>query len=116
MPSPLSGSSAFPPVSWWLVPNHGRCDLYLEVVAELPQLLRRAGVLEENPINFDRTELAGTVAIDGAAHLVNKLTKLRVVVVRDNQARRPSFRFAGHEYEATHGIARFTRARTRRRR
>ena len=100
----LSGRSAFPPVRWWLVSNHGRCNLYLEVVAELPQFLRRTGVLEENSIDFERLEFAGAVSIDGGAHTVNKFTKLSVVVSRDYQARRPSFRFAGHEYEATHRL------------
>ena len=43
---PLSRGAAFPPVEWWLVPDHRRCNLHREGVAELPQLLRRPGVVE----------------------------------------------------------------------
>jgi hypothetical protein len=48
--------------------------LYLEVVAELPQLFGRAGVLEENSINVERVELAGAVAIDGLPHVGDKVS------------------------------------------
>jgi hypothetical protein len=75
------------------------------MVAELPQLLRRARILEQSPVNFERVKFAGTVAIDGVPDTVNEVTQLRLVVVRDHQARRPSLRLTGHMSEVTHGLA-----------
>jgi hypothetical protein len=98
---PRSWGSAFPPVAWWLVPDHRRRNLHLEYVAELPQLLRRPGVLEENVINVERVELAGTVAIDGLPNAGDKFSQLCLVVVRDHQTRRAPLRLAGHAHEAT---------------
>ena len=69
---PPSWSSAFPPVGWWLVPDQRRCNLHLEGVAELPQLLRRPRVLEENLINVERVKLAGTVPVDGLPNAGDK--------------------------------------------
>src|SRR3954452_6194958 len=102
--SPLPRCSAFPPVVWWLLSDHGRCNLHLEVVAELPQFLCCARVLEEDSIDFQCINFAGTVAIDGFPDTSDELTQLRVVVVRDHRARRPSFRLAGHKSEVTHGL------------
>jgi hypothetical protein len=62
--SPLPRRSAFPPVVWWLLQDHRRCNLHGEVVAELQQLLRRPRVLEENLIDVERIQFAGAVAID----------------------------------------------------
>jgi hypothetical protein len=87
---PRPWSSAFPPVAWRLVPDHRRCNLHLEGVAELPQLLRCPGVLEQNLINVERVELAGTVAIDGLPNAGDKFSQLCVVVVRDHRTRRSS--------------------------
>ena len=93
---PLSRGSAFPPVGWWLVPDHRRCNLHGEGVAELPQLFRRPGVVEENVINLERVELAGAVAIDGLPDAGDKFSQLCVVVVRDHRARRSSLRPVRH--------------------
>ena len=84
-----------------MVPDHRRRILYQEVVAELPQLRGRAGVLEENSINVERIELAGTVAIDGLPDARDKVSQLCLVVVRDHGPRRSTLRLAGHETEAT---------------
>lgn len=59
--SPLSWRSAFPPVVWWPLSDHGRCYLHLEVVAELPQSLCRARVLEEDSIDVERINFAKLV-------------------------------------------------------
>lgn len=48
-------------------------------------------------IDVGRVELAGTVAIDGVPNAGDKFPQLRLVVVRDHQARRSSLRLAGHE-------------------
>ena len=98
---PLSWSTAFPPVAWWFLPDHRRCSLHREVVAELPQLLRRPGVLEENLIDVEGVKRAGTVAIDGLPNAGDKVSQLRLVVLSDHGARCSSLRLAGHEYEAT---------------
>jgi DNA-binding NarL/FixJ family response regulator len=98
---PLSWRCALPPVAWWLVLDHGRCSLHLKRVAGLPQILRRPGVLEENSINVERVEFAGTVAIDSFPNANDKFSQLCVVVVRDHRARRSPLRLAGHKREAT---------------
>jgi hypothetical protein len=54
----------------------GVLNLHLERVAELPQLLRRPGVLEENVINVERVKLAGTVTIDGLPNMGDKFPQL----------------------------------------
>ena len=102
---PLSWSTAFPPVVWWFLPDHRRCNLHREVVAELPQLLRRPGVLEENLVDVEGVKRAGTVAIDGLANAGDKASQLRLVVLRDHGACCSSFRLVGHEYEATQSPA-----------
>ena len=86
-------------------PGSWRCNLHLKIVAELPQFLCRARVLEENSIDLKRIKFAGTVAIDGVPDTVHKVTELRIVVIRDHQARCPSLRFAGHKSEVTYGLA-----------
>jgi hypothetical protein len=45
---------------WWLLPDHRRCDLRLEVIAVLPQLLRRSGVLEQNSVDVEGVKLGDT--------------------------------------------------------
>src|SRR5215217_7933907 len=102
---PLSWSTAFPPVVWWLLLDHRRCNLHREEAAELPQLLRRPGVLEENVIDLEGVNRAGTVAIDGLPNAGDKVSQLRLVVLRDHGARCSSLRLAGHEYEATQSPA-----------
>ena len=97
----LSWSTSFPPVVWWLLPDHRRCDLHLEVVAELPQLLRRPGVLVEKLIDVEGVKLAGTVTIDGLSNAGDKASQLCLVVLRDHRARCSSLRPAGHEPKAT---------------
>jgi hypothetical protein len=84
-----------------MVADHRGRILGLKVVAELPQLLRRAGVLEQNSINVERVELAGTVAIDGLTDAGDKVSQLCLVVVRDHGPRRSTLRLAGHESEAS---------------
>jgi hypothetical protein len=106
-PSSLSGSSAFPPVVWRLLPDHGCRQLHLEVVAELPQLFRRSVVLKEHLIDAEGVKLAGTVAIDGLCDVGDERPQLGLVVVRDHRTRRMSLRLVGHETEVTeeHGSA-----------
>jgi hypothetical protein len=69
----------------------------LEIVAELPQFLCRARVLEENSIDVERIKFAATVAIDSGPDMRDELSQLHVVVIRDQRTRRSSLRLAGHE-------------------
>ena len=85
-PSPLSWSTAFPPVVWWMLPDHRRCDLRREVVAVLPQLLRRSGVLEQNLVDVEGVKLASAVAIDGLTNAGNEVSQLGLVIRRDHRA------------------------------
>ena len=95
-----------------LLSDHGRCNLHVEVVAELPQFLCSTRVLEEDSIDVECINFTGTVAIDGFADTCDEFAQLRLVVVRDHRARRPSFRLAGHESEVTHRlVSRIGRAR-----
>ena len=95
--SPLSWSSAFPPVVRRLLLDDRRCHLRWEVVAELPQFLGRARVLEQSPIDVERIQLAGAVAVNCVPDTGDEFTQLRVVVLRDHRARRPPLRLAGHD-------------------
>ena len=99
--SPLSWSTALPPVVWWLLPDHRRRDLRLDVVAVLPQRLGRPGVLEQNLIYIKGVEVAGAVAIDGFANAGDKVIQLGLVVLRDHRPRYASLRLVGHGYETT---------------
>jgi hypothetical protein len=64
----------------------------------------RVRVLEEDSIDAERINFASKVAIDGFPDTSDKLAQLRIVVIRDQRARRPSLRPAGHESEVTHGL------------
>jgi hypothetical protein len=97
----LSWSTSFPPVVWWLLPDRRRCNLHMQQVAELPQILCRPGVLEENLIDVEGVKLAGTVTIEGLPNTGDQISQLRLVVLRDHRARCPSLRLAGHELKAT---------------
>jgi len=103
--SPLSWRSAFPPVVWWPLLDESGCNLRLELVAELPQLLRRPRVLEDDAIDFERIQLAGTVAVNGFPDVGDQLSQLRVVVGRDHRTRCSSLRLVRHDHEATQAPA-----------
>jgi hypothetical protein len=72
------------------------------MVAELPQFLRRARVLEDDLIDLEGREVASSVAIDGICDMLDELAQLSVVVLADHRARGLSLRLAGHDSEATH--------------
>jgi hypothetical protein len=55
----------------------------------------------DTSIDLEGIRLAGTVAIDGAPNSGDRLTQLRVVMIRDQRTRRPSLRLADHESEAS---------------
>ena len=59
-------------------------------VAELPQFFRGAGVLEQEVVDVERVELAGTVSVDGLSDAGDQFAELSVVVVLDDLVRRAS--------------------------
>jgi hypothetical protein len=77
---------------WWLLLDHGRCNFHLEVIAELPQVLRRSRILKQNSIDVEGVKLAGTVAIDSLTNAGDKVSQLGFVVFRDHRARCSSLR------------------------
>jgi hypothetical protein len=56
-------------------------------------------------IDVEGVKRAGTVAIDGLPDAGDKVSQLRLVVLRDHGARCSSLQLAGHEYEATQSPA-----------
>jgi len=61
------------------------------VIAELPQLLGCAGVLEENPVDAERIELTGAEVVERVADVTEQLTQLFLVVGDDGSLRRLTF-------------------------
>jgi hypothetical protein len=70
----------------WLLPDQRRGELHLDVIAELPQLLGRARVLEQNAVELEGVELAGAVAIDSLADAGDEVAQLGFVVFGDQRA------------------------------
>jgi len=71
-PSPFSRRAPFPPVAGRPLADERRGNLYLEAAAELPQLLGRPGVLEENTIDLEGIQLAGAIAIDSLSDVIDQ--------------------------------------------
>jgi hypothetical protein len=72
---------------WWLVLDHRRCNLDLEVVAVLPEFLRRTRILEQNAVDVEGVELAGAVAIDSLTNAGDKVSQRCWVVLLNHRAR-----------------------------
>lgn len=95
--SPRPTSPALPPAAGRLVPNHPGCNLDVSEVAELPEFLRRSGVLEEHLIDVEGVEFSGPETFDRQFHVANKLAELLLVVRRDGLAGGPTIRLGGHD-------------------
>jgi hypothetical protein len=89
---------------WWLLPDHRRRNLHLEIIAVLPKLLRRSGLLEQNLVDLEGVKLAGAVAIHTLTDTGNKVSQLGLVIFRDHRASYSSLGLARHEYETTLGV------------
>jgi hypothetical protein len=70
-----------------MLSDHRRCNLHLEIVAVFPQLLGRSRILEQNSIDVEGVELAGTEAIDGLTNTGDEISQLGLVILRDQRAR-----------------------------
>ena len=95
--SPLVRRPTFPPVVGRFLNKNTRRDLRRYVVAELPQLLRCAGVLIEHLVDTEGVQFAGAKAIDSFADMCNEDGQLRLVIGRHNAACSPSLRLARHD-------------------
>jgi hypothetical protein len=52
-----------------------RRRLGIHQLAELPEFLRRTGELEDRLVDVEGIQFAGTVAVDGSAHVVEELSQ-----------------------------------------
>ena len=62
------------------------------MIAVLPQLLRRSGVLEQNLIDIEGIEITCSEAIDGLCNAGEQAFQLGLVILRDHRARYSSLR------------------------
>jgi hypothetical protein len=97
---------------WLLFLDNGRSNFHLGVVAELPQLFSRPRVLGENLIDVEGIKIAGAMAIDGLSDVGEEFVQLRLVVVRDQDARRSSLRLVRHANETSPERAKAAAVRT----
>jgi len=84
--SSLLWCPAFPAVGWRLFTDQVRRELDIHHVAELPELLRRTGVLEEDLVDVERIQLAGTVAVNDYTDTRYQLSQLDLVIRRHRLA------------------------------
>jgi len=90
-------STALPPATWLVLANHSRRDLDVPQVAELPELLGRSRVLEDDLIDFERVELSCPEAFERQVNVTNELSELLLVISRHLLASCPAFGLGGHE-------------------
>ena len=84
--SPLLWRSPFPPVGGRAYSDHVRRELDIHHVAELPELLRCAGVLEQDLVDVEGVHLAGTVAVDGITDTHYEFSQPDLVICRHRLA------------------------------
>ena len=75
-----------PPVAGRFIPDDSRGELNLPQVAELPELLRRARVLKDDLVDFERVDLTRLKAFDGLLDVTDELAELLLVIGRDGLA------------------------------
>jgi len=95
-PSALSTCSAFPPVRRRIVGNDVGCDLDIAQVAELPQFLGGAGVLEDHLVDIEGVELRGSVPVDGVGQTFDESVELFFVIGPDLLSGCPALCLGGH--------------------
>jgi len=88
--SPSYSGTTIPPVAGGFLPNDSRGNLEVPQAAELPELLRRPGVLKYEFIDFKRVELTDLEAVDGRLDLTDELAQLLLVIGRDGLASGPT--------------------------
>jgi hypothetical protein len=99
--SSAPGCAAFPPVDGRTATNQAGGELDVRSVAELPELLRRTAVLEDDLVNLEGIELTGTKAVDSLPYTLDKFSQLGLVILRNGLACGSPLGLAGHTSEAT---------------
>lgn len=74
----------------WFIPDDSRDDLNVPHVAELPELLRRSRVLEDDVVDFKRVDLTRLKAFDGSLDATDELAELLLVIGSDGLASSPT--------------------------
>lgn len=92
----MPGCSALPPVGRRLIGNDACGDLDVGKIAELPQLLGGARILEHHRVDVEGVQFTGSVAVDGVGHVLDKPIELLLVVGGDLLACYPPLGLAGH--------------------
>src|SRR5262245_24995330 len=81
----MSSSSTLPtlpPAARWVLQDDPRGNLNSPETAELPELLRRAGVLKDEFIDLERVDLSGLEPFESRLHVKDELAKLLFVIGR----------------------------------
>lgn len=89
--------SPFPPVHRGLGADDPGHDLRRDLIAELPQFLRRPRVLKEDLVDIGRIQLTGSIPIDGLLDMRQELDQLRLVISRHGSERPATFGLVGHD-------------------
>lgn len=79
-------SAALPPVEGVSIVHEAGGELDIVEIAELPQLLGCAGVLEEDPVDLEGIELPGAEVVQGVPDAGEQLPQLFFVVGGDDLA------------------------------
>ena len=87
---------AFPPVARRVLADDAGGDLDVAQVAELPQLLGCARVLEDDLVDAEGVELSGSMEVDCLGQALNKPAELLFVVRGDLLSGRLALRLGGH--------------------
>jgi hypothetical protein len=88
--SPSTRRPAIPPVAGPFIPDDSRRNLDVPQAAELPEFLRRPGVLKDECVDFERVEFTGLEMLDGHLDVTDKLAQLFFVIGRDSLACSPT--------------------------
>jgi len=90
MASTRPGGAALPPVDRRPLTHELRGELGIAQVAELPELLGGPRVMEQDPVDVERIDLAITEAVDRCAHALYQHRQLGLVVRRHSRTSRLS--------------------------
>jgi hypothetical protein len=94
--------SAFPPVDRRLLGDHLRSRHHIAEVAEIPQLLGCAAVLEAILVGLEGVQVAGAEPVDGLACATDQRGQLSLVVRGDCLASSPTLSPASPASPASH--------------
>ena len=87
----------FPPIDRWAVADQSSDHFRIAKVAELPQLLRRPRILEEDVVDSERIQLTTAEAVDRRADPLDQTSQLILVICRHSLTGGSAVRRRGHE-------------------